>query len=220
MRSFINRLIIGATLTTIASSAPRKIFEITYNDFPGGTPVCLVSFFGEPPPPATVDKILRAALESAVLVYSSRDILAGACVGDDDMGESQYSGDLYYKAASKRIMTKNEFFGIKTSIQDTGAYLVEIEERKTYDGTKRLLAISLVFPKAPSIQQAYNAAVAEAEKAASRGLDAVVCVRVGDKATRTSWRPLPDPSGLTVFVEYEASTKTIKRKTKVLKKLL
>ena len=222
MRTFITTLIIAATLTTTVAAASRKIFEVTFDDVPGGGLVCNVAFFGQPPPPATVDKIVRSALESAVLVDSSRDILAMGFVGDDAMKQSQYSGSLVYKAADKRIMTMDEFRGIKSSSQYTGAYFVETKEDKTLQGIKperRWLSITLVFPTAPAIQQAYDTALAEAEKAAQRGLDANVYVSVGDKATRTSWRQLRDPSGGYVFVEYQASTKTIKRQTKVLKKL-
>jgi len=222
MHSLITSLIIAATLTTTTTAAARKIFEITFNDIPGGALVCNVAFFGQPPPPAAVDKIVRSALESAVLVDSSRDIVATGFVGDEAMKQTQYSGTLIYKAADKRIMTFDEYRGIKSTTQDTGAYFVETKENKTLKGItpeRRWLNLTLVFPKAPTIQEAYAAAVAEAEKAAPRGLDAVVAVRVGDKATRTSWQPLPDPSGLSVFVKYEASTKTIKRETKVFKRL-
>lgn len=220
MRTIIITLIIAATLTTTASAASRKIFEVTFDDVPGGGLVCNIAFFGQPPPPATVDKIVQSALESAVLVDPSRDILAMAFVGDETMDETQYSGSLVYKAADKRIMTMDEFRGLKSSGQDGGAYYVETEEDKTLQGIKperRWLSLTLVFPKAPTIQQAYDAALAEAKKAAQRGLDASVYVSVGDKATRTSWRQLRDPSGGYVFVEYQASTKTIKRQTKVLK---
>ncbi|HEU0011787.1 MAG TPA: hypothetical protein VFT34_18370 [Verrucomicrobiae bacterium] len=222
MRASITTLIIAATLTTSAAAASRKVFEVTFEDVPGGGLVCDVVFFGKPPAPATVDKIVRSALESAVLVDSSRDILAMAFVGDEAMKQTQYSGSLVYKAADKRIMTMDEFRGVKRSGQDTGAYYIESKEDKTLQGIKperRWLSLTLVFPEAPSIQHAYDVALVEAEKAAQRGLDVNVYVSVGDKTTRTSWRQLRDPSGGYVFVEYQVSTKTIKRQTKVLKKL-
>lgn len=222
MRKLIVTLIIITSLATSAIAAPRKIFEVTFDDVPGGGLVCNVAFFGQPPPPPTVDKIVRSALESAVLVDSSRDILAMAFVGDEAMRKTQYSGSLVYKAAEKRIMTLDEFRGIKSSGQDTGAYYVEIEEDKTLEGIKpekRWLTLTLVFSEAPAIQQAYDAAVAEAEKVARRGLDANIYVSVGNKTIRTSWRQLQDPSGGYVFVEYQADTKTIKTQTKILKRL-
>jgi hypothetical protein len=222
MRSFFTTLIIAGTLVTTACGAPRKIFEITFDDVPGGGLVCDVSFFGQPPPPATVDKIVRSALESAILVNSSRNILAMGFVGEEAMDETQYSGSLVYRATDKRIMTMDEYRGIKSSSHDTSAYYVETKEDKTLEGItpeRGWLSITLVFPKAPSIQQAYDAALVEAEKAAKRGLDANVFVSVGDRVTRTSWRQLRDPSGGYVFVEYQASTKTIRRQTKVLKTL-
>ena len=64
-------------------------------------------------------------------------------------------------------------------------YVRRDEEQKTLPGItpeKRWLSLTLVFPKAPTIQKAYEAAIAEAEKAAPRGLDANVYVSVGDKA--------------------------------------
>ncbi len=138
------------------------------------------------------------------------------------MKQTQYSGALVYRAADKRIMTMDQYRGIKTSGEETGGYFVETKEDKTFEGIKperRWLSLTLVFPKAPAIQEAYNTAVAEAEKAARKGLDVNVHVSIGDKATPTSWRQLRDPSGGYVFVEYQASTKTIKRLTKILKKI-
>lgn len=222
MRTFIITLIITATLATSAMGAPRKIFEVTFDDVPGGGLVCFITFFAQPPLPAIVDKILRSALESAILVDSSRNILAMAFVGDDAMKETQYSGSLVYKSADKRIMTMDEYRGIKSSGQDAGAYYVETKEDKTFEGIKperRWLTLTLVFPKTPAIQHAYDDAVAEAEKAAQGGLDVNVYVSVGDKGKRTSWRQLRDPSGGYVFVEYSADTKTIRRRAKILKKL-
>ncbi|MCX6922918.1 MAG: hypothetical protein NT154_06870 [Verrucomicrobia bacterium] len=222
MRTYITTLVIATTLATTSIAAPRKIFEVTFDDVPGGGLVCNVAFFGKPPPPATVDKILRSALESAILVDSSRDILAMAFLGDTAMSQTQHSGDLVYKAAQKRIMTFDESQGIKSSGADAGAYYVETREEKTFEGItpeKRWLVLTVVFPKTPTSQQAYEAAVTEAVKAAQKGMDVTVYVKVGDKATKTSWRQIRDPSGGFVFVEYEANTKTIRRETKVFKTL-
>ncbi|MCL4177542.1 MAG: hypothetical protein KJ072_07320 [Verrucomicrobia bacterium] len=223
MRALIARLIIVAAVTSSAIAAPRKIFEITFNDVPHVLPlVCNVAFFGQPPPPATVDKIVRSTLESAILVESSRDILAMAFVGDRAMNQTEYSGALVYRPAEKRIMTLDEADGIKRSGQDLQLYYVDTEEQRTNPGIKpekKWLSVTLVFTKAPTIQKAYDAAIAEAERAAPRGLDTHVYVSVGDKTTRTTWRQLRDPSGGYVFVLYEAATKTIKGQDRILKKL-
>jgi hypothetical protein len=67
-----------------------------------------VTFFGRVPPAHTVDKIVRSSLELAVLVDSSKDILAMAFGGDAELSSNQYSGALVYRAAEKRIMTSDE----------------------------------------------------------------------------------------------------------------
>jgi hypothetical protein len=223
MRNLKTALIVVAILSTTAlAAAPRKIFEITFNELPGMGLGCDIAFFGDPPPPATVDKIVRSALEAAVLVDPSHDILATAFAGDDAMTKSQYSGSLVYKTADKKIMTFDESRGIKAAGKDAGAYYVETKEDKTFEGIKperHWLDVTLVFPRAPTIKQAYDAAVEEAEKVSKRGMDAHVYVDTGDKATPTSWKQLRDPDGGFVFVDYQASSKTIKKKTKVLKQL-
>jgi hypothetical protein len=222
MQKLIITLIVVAALSTSALAATRKIFEITFEDVPGGSLVCNVSFVGTPPAPAVVDWIVRSALESAVLVDASRDILAMGFVGDEAMKSTQYSGAIIYKASDKRIMTMDEYDGVKKSGKDAGAYFIETKEEKTLAGIKperKWLSLTLVFPKAPPTQQAYEAAVAEAEKAAEKGIDVKVYVSVGDKGTPTSWNQLKDPSGGFVFVEYQASSKTIRRNTKVFKQL-
>jgi hypothetical protein len=88
MCTFIARLIIVVAVASTAMAAPRKIFEVTLIDVYRVSPlVCNVAIFGQPPPPATVDKIVRSTLESAILIDSSREILAMAFVGDRAMDE-------------------------------------------------------------------------------------------------------------------------------------
>jgi hypothetical protein len=231
MRAFITTLFIAAALAPAAIAAqPRRVFEITYDELPivvgqqAGQAVCNVAFFGKPPAPATVDKIVRSTLETAVLLQPSRDITAMAFIGDSLMkGNHLYSGPLIYLAKTKRIVTWNEYEEVKTSTQDRGVYYVQTEEHKAYvSGQKGSLYLRLVFPKAPTIQQAYEAAITEAEKASQRNLEVCVWISVGDKATRTSWRPFADRNGCELFVVYDPSTKTIKRggePGEVLKKL-
>lgn len=221
MRMFITTLIVAATITTAANAATKKIFEITFEDVPGGSLVCAVAFFGEPPSPSTVDKIVRSALESAVLVDPSRDIVAMGFIGNEAMKGTHYSGTLIYQAKDKRIVTMDEHRGVKKSGNDTGAYFLETREERTLEGIKperHWLTLTLVYPKAPTVQDAYDAAILEAEKAATSGKDINVYVSVGDKDKPTSWRQLRDSDGGYVKVEYETSSKAIKRRSKVVKK--
>ncbi|HZF00867.1 MAG TPA: hypothetical protein VE344_03125 [Methylomirabilota bacterium] len=206
-----------------ATAQVQKFFEVTFNKVSNGGLVLDVAFFGQPPPPATVDKILRSALDSAILVNSSNDILAMAFVGDEAMNENQYFGELVYKAADKRVLTWDEYNGVKKSGQDTEKYYIETKEDKTLEGitpAKRWLDITLVYSTTPSIQDAYDAAVTEATKASSKGLDENVYVSVGDKNTPTSWMQLEDSNtGKYVFIEYKSDDKTISSHGKILKQL-
>jgi hypothetical protein len=223
MRTCVTTLIIMAILATTGVAVERKIFEITIEEltaspggylfFPGDSGIlyCHVDFHGKPPPPATVDRIVRFTLESAILVNASRDIVAEASFDDAYISEEKYSGKLVYWAADKRILTWDESQGVKSSSHDTGVYYVETQEHGL---NPKVMGLTLVFPEAPQIQQAYDAAVVEAEKAALKGLDVHVYVSVGDKSIRKSWRALPDPGGdriRHVTVDYIAATKTIVR---------
>jgi hypothetical protein len=139
-----------------------------------------------------------------------------AMAADDVTSPTRYSGSL------KRSLSAEESSGTRTTGQDAGAYYLETNEQKTGEGIKperRWLTLTLVFPTAPTIPEAYEAAIAEAERAALKGLDVSVRVCVGDKAVRKGWRQLPDPGGAHVFVEYQADTRTLRRLTKVLKQL-
>src|SRR5262245_46804369 len=109
----------------------KVLFEVKLEDVPSGGRICEVTFYGKPPLPAIVDKILRASLESAILVDDSTDILAIAFLGDETMNSNQHSGSLVYKAAGKRILTKDEWRGVKTSASSTDSYYVEVREEGT-----------------------------------------------------------------------------------------
>lgn len=187
-----------------------------------GSRVCEVVFNGRLPSPDAVDKIIREALEKAVEKDPSRDILATAFLGDETLNTNQYSGMLVYKASEKRIMTLNEYEGVKTLTSSTPFYFVEIEELKTYRGitpAKKWLSLTIVFPKTPSREVAYDAIFAEIQKVRNRGLDIDAYVSVGDKNVKTSWYQMRDNDGAFVFAEYDSATKKVTRKDKLLKEL-
>jgi hypothetical protein len=101
------RLIALLTVTTLtAHAAPQKIYEVVLKDVPGarsGTERILeVSFYSKLPPPTMVDKILRDSLEQAASIDGTRDILAMAFLGEEVLTDTQYSGELVYRASRKR----------------------------------------------------------------------------------------------------------------------
>ena len=209
-------------LASSASAATSTIYETSLEHGPGGILICTVSFTNPPPPPATVDKILRSSLETAMLVDSSNNILTVGFVGHTTMTPNQCSGAIIYKASEKRIMSMDEYKGVKASGQDGDGYFIKTEENKTLDGIKperHWRTLTLVYPSAPALQDAYDALLKEVGKAASAGLDINAYIDVGDKTTPTTWVQMKDPDGGYVFVGYHADTKTIERKSKVLKVL-
>jgi hypothetical protein len=219
---FKHAVLILAACVTTALAGPKVLFEVQLEDVPSGGLVCHVTFFGTPPPPATVDKIVRDSLQSATLVQPSRDILAMAFLGDDTLNNNQYSGALIYRAAEKRIMTLDESRGVKTTAADTGSYYVELKEDGTLAGIKperKWLSLSIVFPRQPTAQQALDAALAEIQKHASRGLDINAAPKVGDKNVKTSWQQMRDPNGGFFFFRYRVADRTIYNKSTPIKKL-
>jgi hypothetical protein len=183
---------------------------------------CQITFSGELPPPAAVDKIVRDVIEDAARKDPSKDILATAFLGNEVLDDNQYSGELVYKAAEKKILTFNEYRGVKTSTSSTSSYFVEIEEDHTYEGItppKKWLDLTIVFPKTPSREVAYGAILTEIQKVINRRLDVNAFVSVGDKNVKTSWHQMRDSDGAYVFAEYESATKSVTRKGKLLKKL-
>jgi hypothetical protein len=95
-------------------------YEVSLKDFPGvrGGPserMLDLSFDRDVPKPDVVDKMLREALEQAVAVDGSRDILAMAFRGDEVLSSKQYSGELVYRAAQRKIMTLEQSRGVKTT---------------------------------------------------------------------------------------------------------
>jgi hypothetical protein len=220
------RLILAAAcvlLGQIATAAqPKKLFDVSLEDIQGGGRVLSVGFYGKLPPPSAVDKILRQSLEHAVLVDGSKNILATASIGDDNLNSNQYSGQLVYDARTKKIVTYNEYAGIKTTTTSATGYIVEVEENKTLAGiapTRKWLTVTLVFPKQPAQDAAYGALLAEAEKLAQRRLDMNLYVSIGDPKVKTSWKQMRDKDGAYVFAEYSAATKEVARKGRLLRQL-
>jgi len=207
--------------TPSAQDAP---FEVELKEgFPSGRfLVCNVTFNGTLPPPETVDKIVHDSLQSAALSHPTREILAMAWHGDDTLTENQYSGDLIYKPAERRIMTLDESRGVKTAGFDVGAYYVAVREDKTLAGIKperKWLSLSIVFPSTPPVQEATDAAIAEIENRLAQGLDIDAYVKVGDKGVKTSWQQMPDPAGGLLAFRYTVADRTIYDKSTLIKKL-
>jgi hypothetical protein len=215
------------TVTTLtAHAAPEKIYELLLKDVPGarsGTERILeVAFYRKLPPHKIVDKMLRDSLEQAASVDGTRDILAMAFLGEDALTDIQYSGELVYRAADKRIMTLDESRGLKTTAVDNGTYYVELKEDRTLAGIKperKWLRLSTVFPHQPSPQQILDAAIAEIQRYAALGVDIDVAPKVGDKNVETSWQQVRDPNGGFYYFRYTASDRTIYNKTAPVKKL-
>jgi hypothetical protein len=105
-------------------------FDVNVKDIQG-VRMCDVTFSGHLPAPPVVDKIVRESLEKAVRQDPSKDILAMAFIGDDNLTSTQYSGSLIYKAAEKKILTEDEWRGVKTSAYSSDSYHVELREERT-----------------------------------------------------------------------------------------
>lgn len=205
-----------------AAAPPKKLFDATLQDVQGGGRVLNVSFYGKLPPPTVVDRILRQSLDHAILIDSRVDILATGFLGDDSLNSNQYSGSLVYKASQKKIMSYDEYRGVKTTTSSTSSYFVEVQEEKTLTGIKperKWLSMTIVFPKEPTVDAAYNAIVAETQKLAARGLDVDAYVSVGDQKVKTSWKQMRDRDGAYVFAAYDAASKKLMRKGHLLKQL-
>ena len=206
----------------VFAAPPKKLFDVTLEDVKGGGRVLNVGFYGKLPPPNIVDKILRESLDHAILIDPTVDILATGFLGDDTLNTNQYSGSLVYKASQKKVMTFDEYRGVKRVTSSRSGYFVEVEEEKTLDGIKperKWLSVTIVFSKEPSRVVAYDAIFSETQKLATRGLDVNAYVSVGDQKVKTSWQQMRDTDGGYVFAEYKAGTKKITRKGQLLKQL-
>lgn len=166
---FLTAIVIACSQNNSDSSSR---FEVNVED-QAGSRVCEIVFYGTLPSPERVDQIVRDSLEKAVQADPSKDILASAFLGDETLNSNQYSGMLVYKASAKKIMTMNEYDGVKTSTTSTASYFFEIEELKTYPGitpAKKWLSLTIIFPKTPTREIAYDAIMTEIEKAKNRKL--------------------------------------------------
>jgi hypothetical protein len=203
--------------------AEKITHEVSLKDIPGaphGDRVLELTFDRDVPQPQVVDKMLRESLEHAVAADGSRDIVAIAFLGDEVLSDTQYSGELMYRAAQRKIMTLEDARGVKTTITDAAGYSVKVSEEKTLAGIKperKWLTISLIYPRLPPLEQAYTSMQSEIEKNVSRGIDIDAYVKIGDKGVKTSQRQMDDPTGGYVFMNYNASSKKLSRKNILIK---
>ena len=120
----MRRTLLAIGLAVLASyAAAPKTYDVVVKDYPGirgGPPerILELSFYQNVPQPQVVDKILRESLEHAIAVDASRDILAMAFLGEEALTSTQYSGELVYRAAQRKIMTLDESRGVKTTAID------------------------------------------------------------------------------------------------------
>lgn len=204
------------------AAPPKALFDVALEDVVGAGRVLSVGFYGKLPPPKVVDRIIRESLEHAILIDPSKDILAAGFVGDDALSGNQHSGSLVYKASLKKVMTYDEYTGVKRATSSGNGYFVEVEDGETARGitpVRRWLSVTVVFPKKPSRQGAYDAIFAETRKLAARGLDVDVYVSIGNSKEKTSWEQMKDTDGGYVFANYKAADKQISRRGKLLKQL-
>jgi hypothetical protein len=203
--------------------AEKINYEVSLKDIPGaphGDRVLELGFDRDVPQPQVVDKMLRESLEHAVAADGSRDIVAIAFLGDEVLSDTQYSGELMYRAAQRKIMALEEARGVKTTMTDAAGYSVKVSEEKTLAGIKserKWLTISLIYPTPPPLEQAYTSMQSEIEKNVSRGMDINAYVKIGDKGVKTSQRQMDDPTGGYVFMTYDAPSKKLYRKNMLIK---
>jgi hypothetical protein len=202
----------------VASENVKRLFDVTLQDVKGGGRTLDVGFYGKLPPPNVVDEILRGSLEHAILLDPRVDILATGFIGEDTLNSNQYSGSLVYKAREKKIVTLEEYRGVKTTGTSTNNYFVEIQEEKTYAG-KPWLSVTILFSKQPSQSVAYDAIITEVQKLVVRGMDVSLYVSVGNQKVKTSWKQMRDKDGAYVFAEYDSMSKKLLRKGKLLEQL-
>lgn len=207
----------------VFAASPKRLFDVTLQDVQGGGRVLNVSFYSSPPPPKAVDRILRESLEHAALVDRRVDIIGMAFLGDDMLNANQHSGSLIYKASVKRIMTLDEYRGVKIASSGTDRYFVEVREEKTLTGIKperKWLSLTIVFPNAPNEEAAYDAIFAEVHKLVGQGIDVNAYVSIGNRAVKTSWQQMRAEDGAYVFADYDATSKTLTRRGQVLRNYL
>lgn len=201
-------------------AASKPIFSVSLEDKPAAGRILYVEFYDKIPAPEIVDKILRETLEHAIAIDASKDILATALKGDDELSSNQYSGSLSYDAKEKKILNMDELFDAKTTASETPDYYVEIAEEHTMEGItppNSWLDITIVFSKMPSQDEAYQAIITEADKNAGRGLDMSLYVSIGNKNVETSWKQMKDKDGTYVTADFTISDKKLVHQETMLK---
>ena len=215
------RAIASPQATATAHGAANKVYEVVLKDVPGTGLFLELDFYRNPPPPKIVDRMLRNSVEQAVSIDGTRDILAMAFLGEDVLTDTQYSGELVYRASQRKIMTGDESRGVKTTVTDTGGrYSLEVSEDKTVGGIKperKWLTLSLIYSTEPPLQEAYDAMLFEIEKMTHSGVDINAYVKIGDKNIKTSQKQMNDPSGGFVFTNFDARSGKVYRKNILLK---
>jgi hypothetical protein len=214
----------AAAQATAVQQAEENNYEVSLRDVPGARAgserILELIFYRDVPQPQVVDKMLRESLEHAVTVDGSQDILAMAFLGEEVLTSTQYSGELVYHAAQRKIMTLEQSRGVKTTATDAAGYSVEVSEQKSaggINGERKWLTISLVYPTPPPLEQAYTSMQSEIEKNVSKGIDINAYVKIGDKGVKTSQRQMDDPTGGYVFMNYDAPSKKLYRKNMLIK---
>jgi hypothetical protein len=210
-------------LLTISSFGEKVLFEskLTESDT---YCFCSVFFNNELPKPEDVDKIVRSAIESAIIISPNKDIWASAFRNDDvgtNLKQTEYSGTLIYKSKEKRIVTEAEHRGEKLTVIDSSDYYMLIIESKTLAGIKperKWLTISIVFPTQPATEKASTIAIAEIEKRSGLGININLYLKVGDKNNKFSWQQIKNlEDGGFLWFSYDSSKRTISSSSKLIK---
>jgi hypothetical protein len=208
---------IGTTPTPAPTLAPgqKPEYSVRVDDSVDGLTV-RVTFSGVLPGPEEVDKILRTEFEKVIKKTPSVDATVSAGSSERYLTENEFSGDLYYKAATKSILTADEFYDVKMSTEMSDGYMLVTEDH-TGSPEGNFLLMTLVFPQIPPQNLAYDALIREIDKARPRGVNILAYVKAGDKDKRTFWYQVIDPDGNPIYADYGPMTNQISTGMKVLK---
>lgn len=209
--------IILMCISSISFAGEKKIYEIEYIEG-SGVNLCNVVFYHSKPKSSIIDEMVLQALKISIKIDDSKNILATAFYKDDVMSNSDYSGRLIYDSSKKKIITWNEYRGIKSTANDTGKYFVKLEELETAVSPKRKwLSIMIVFPEKPTQKQAYNAIIETIIKYKHKGMKINSYVSVGDKKNERTWRQVEDRNRGFITAKYNPASGKITSKGKILK---
>ena len=210
-------IIILMCVSSISFAEEKKIYEIEYIES-SGVNLCNVVLYQSKPKPSIVDEMVVQALKISIKINDSKNILATAFYKDDVMSNADYSGRLIYDSSKKKIITWNEYQGIKSTANDTGKYFVKLEELETAVSPKmKWLSIMIVFPEKPTQQQAYNVIIETIIKYKHKGMKINSYVSVGDKKNERTWRQVKDRNQGYIVAEYNPTSGKITSKGKILK---